>query len=291
MDFKTFIDKAWEDHAGDPHAVAQNLCQGAALVSDESQLVQLTGLAHHVYGEHLGQWLEGSAFLQSLTELAPYAADGDSGGAVRRSLASLALSQAEGHDAGLTGLSLSERIRVGAMAAANLAERDTPRALGLFQGALDQARESDIGASDPMNPALAATANNLACTLEEKKGRSQQERELMIAAAHAARLYWERAGTWLQTERAEYRLAMTWLQAGDAAKARDHARSCLALIEANDGPALERFFGWEAMGMAEREGGNAAGHSRALANASKAFAELGESDKAWCAATLAKLGA
>jgi hypothetical protein len=290
MDFKTFIDKAWEDHAVEPLAVAQNLCQGTAFVSDESQLVQLAGLAHHVYGEHLGQWSEGSAFLDSLTKLAPYAADGDSGGAVRRSLASLALSQAEGRDAGLSGLSLSERIRVGAMAAANLAERDTPRALGLFQGALDQARESDIGASDPMNRALAVTANNLACTLEEKKNRSEQERELMIAAAQAARLYWERAGTWLQTERAEYRLAMTWLQAGDAARAREHARSCLALIEANDGPALERFFGWEAMGAAERQAGNTEAHAKALANARKAFAELDEANKAWCAATLGKLG-
>jgi hypothetical protein len=37
----------------------------------------------------------------------------------------------------------------------------------------------------------------------------------MIFAAKTTRKYWEIAGTWLEIERAEYRLAMTYLAAGD----------------------------------------------------------------------------
>jgi hypothetical protein len=142
-----------------------------------------------------------------------------------------------------------------------------------------------------MHRTLAATGNNLACTLEEKAGRSTEERALMILAAQTARHHWAIAGTWLETERAEYRLANTWLQAGDLARAREHAQACLEIVAANDGAALERLFGWEALGLVERAAGNATGHSQALARAREAFAELEASDKSWCAASIDKLAA
>ena len=75
-----------------------------------------------------------------------------------------------------------------------------------------------------MNRALAVAANNLASSLEERSTRSAGERELMILAAQTARHYWGRAGGWLETERAEYRLAMSWVQAGDPAR-RSNASS------------------------------------------------------------------
>lgn len=65
----------------------------------------------------------------------------------------------------------------------------------------------------PAFRALAVTGNNLACTLEEKNHRSLQETELMILASRTARKYWELAGGWLEISRAEYRLAMNYLQA------------------------------------------------------------------------------
>jgi hypothetical protein len=186
-------------------------------------------------------------------------------------------------------MSASDRIRVGAMAASNLAERDTTRAQRLLQDALELAQRAGLPASDPMNRALAVTGNNLACALEEKAARSAEERALMILAAQTGRRYWELAGTWLETERAEYRLAMTWLQAGDPPRAREHAQACLAIVAAHDGPALERFSGCEALGLAERAAGNAGGHAQALADARAAFAELDPADRAWCAASLDKL--
>jgi hypothetical protein len=289
MDFDTFINQAWNDHAAEPRAVAQRLPDAMALVGDEAQLNQLMNLAQHVHGAHLGEWQAGIAFIERLAALPVFASDGASGQSSARSVASLRLAEGAGVD--LDSMSASDRIRVGATAAFNLAERDTARAQRLLQDALELAQSAGLPASDPMNRALAATGNNLACALEEKESRSPEERALMILAAQTARHYWALAGTWLETERAEYRLAMTWLQAGDPARAREHAQACLQIVAANDGAALERFFGSEALGLVERAAGNASGHAQALVQARSAFAELDPADQAWCAASLDKLAA
>ncbi len=289
MDFDTFIETAWADHAADPRAVALRMSDAAVLAADEAQLVRLANLAHHVHGEHLADWRAGIAFMQQLASLPAFAAEGESGHTLRRCTASLTVCDSAADDA--PGLSPSDRIRVAAMAAGNLAERDTPRAMRLFQQALAQAEHSGLGAADPMNRALAVAGNQLACTLEEKSLRSALERELMLIAAQAARRYWALAGTWLEVERAEYRLAMSWLQAGEVDRARVHAQACLDIVGANQGAALERFFGWEALSQVELAAANDADHAQALAQARHAFAELDDADKAWCATSLDKLAA
>jgi hypothetical protein len=289
MDFSTFIGRAWDEHAVAPQGVADRLETGVALVTDEGELIQLLNLAHHLHGEHLDSWAQGIAVIERLCDAPVFVADGPSGQAARRFMASLRLSG--GQPGGLDGFTPSDRARVFAMAASALASRDALRAGGWLRDALDLAQREELPAGDPTHRALAVTGNNIACTLEEKRDRSDAERELMILAAQTTRRHWAIAGTWLETERAEYRLANTWLQAGDPARAREHAQACLEIIHANGGAALERFFGWEALGLVERAAGNATGHAQALARAREAFAELDESDKSWCAPSLDKLAA
>ena len=289
MSFDDFLAGAWAAHADDPAATAERLAtQAPGLLTQASQLAPLAALVHHVCGEHLGDWAQGLAQLQRLREHPVCDGDADAQAAIARCRASLALC------AGLAderaAMTASDRVRVTALAAANLAERDTARASALLAEALAGAEAAGLGAADPAQRALAVTANNLACTLEEKKsGRSAAERELMIAAAQAARRHWALAGTWLETERAEYRLAMTWLQAGDAAQAREHAEACLAIVGANGNPPLERFFGHEALALAERAAGHTEAAAQAVAAARAAFAELEEGDRGWCRPTLERL--
>ena len=287
MDFNTFVGKAWDEHATDSQAVAQRLSEGMPLVTTEPELTRLMDLAHHVHGQHLGTWRAGTVFIERLATLPPVAPEGASGQALRRCVASLAV--CERADAELGALAPSDRIRVAAMAATNLAEHDSARAMQLLQQALGQAEAAGLAAADPMHRALAIAGNSIAVTLEEKTGRSADERGLMIFAAQTARYHWAIAGTWLETERAEYRLAITWLQAGDLAQARTHAQNCLEIVAANEGAALERLFGWEALGRIERAAGNAAAHAQALANARTAFAELAAADQAWCAVSIDRL--
>jgi len=287
MDFDAALAQAWNDHADHPQAVATRWPALQALAADEPQIERLAALMRHVHGVHLGEWQRGSAALQGLRTLSAFRDDGSSGESLRRMLASFALCAGSAESA--QAFSASDRIRVGAMAAENLNAHDPARAATLLRQTLELAEHSELPDNDPMHRAVAVATHNLACTLADQPDRSADERALMILAAQASRHHWERAGTWLEVERAEYRLAMTWLHAGDLAQARQHAQACLDIVEANAGAALERLFGWEALGLVERAAGNHAEHGRALEKARAAFTELSADDQAWCQASLDKL--
>jgi hypothetical protein len=283
MDYDQFLDQAWTDHATDTPAVAARLAaQALAFVTETARVVPLAHLAHHVFGEHLGQWAAGLAFLDRLAALP--VVQGDAAQAVLRFQAALKLS------AGLADtraeLDSSARIRVTALAAANLALHDAERSHALLEEAVAAADAAGLPDQDPAHRSLGIAGNGIAGTLEEKSPRSAEETRLMLRAAQVARRFWALAGTWLETERAEYRLARSWQQAGDLAQARHHAQNCLEIVRANGDVPLEAFYGWEALGLVERAAGNGAGHAQALRQAQLAFEALGAEDQGWCRASL-----
>ncbi len=286
MDFDTWLGQAWDDHANLAPAVAERIAsQGLALAAGDAQRVALARLAQHVYGSHLARWGEGR---ELLARIGAGLADDACRATLRMLDASLVLAGGLGDPR--PELSASERVRIGALAAGSLAEHDAARASALLDEALAEAETGELADADPAVRALAVAGHGLACALEEKAARSEAERALMIHAARTSRAYWARAGTWLEVERAEYRLAMTWLHAGDLATARQHAQECLEIVRSHDAPALEAFFGWEALGTVERAAGNATGHAHALQQAREAFARLDAADAGWCRASLDKLG-
>lgn len=290
MNFDTFIGQGWDQHVKDSVGVAARLqADGIGLLTEAAQIVPLAHLAHHVMGDHLGRWQDALLFQQRLAAL-PLCQPGSTEAlALRRFMASLQLASGAADER--AALSASDAVRVTAMAATSLAEQHTARALLLFQDALAQADRAALPDSDPCTRALAVSGNNLATTLAEKPQRNAEERSLMILAAQTARRYWAIAGGWLETERAEHRLAMTWLKAGDPALARQHALNCLHIVETNQAPALERFFALDALVQAERAAGNGTAQelTLALAQAESAFAALGEDDRGWCQPTLDRL--
>ena len=288
MDFDTFLDRAWTDHATDPKAVARTLQdEGLQRVTDSGQLASVAHLAHHVFGAHLARWQEGVDFQEQLAALPCCTAGSNAAQAIGRHISALRLAGCLGDDR--VGASVSDRIRLSALAAINLAEHDAVRAAALLDEALARAASAGLPDTDPMHRALAVAGNNIAGTLEEVPELSAEARRLMILAAQTGRRHWAIAGTWLETERAEYRLAMSWLKAGDVVQARQHAQNCLEIVAANEGPALEQFFGWEALGLVERRACNDTGHAHALAQAERAFQALADSDRGWCQASLDKL--
>jgi hypothetical protein len=186
-------------------------------------------------------------------------------------------------------MSPSDCIRATATAASHLAERDTARAIVLWQDALARCNSMQPATDDPCHRALAVTGNNLACTLEEMPERSTAQRQLMIEAAQAARKHWELAGTWKEVAWAEYRLAMTWLKAESGAQALTHARAFQDLVLAKEAPAVEQFFAAQALALCARAVGDEAGWTEAQAQAERAFSGLEESDRAWCRPSLEAL--
>jgi hypothetical protein len=278
-DFDSYLDLAWGAHADQPEAVAAGLVgTGLPMLCDEARLLALARLAHHLHGEHLGLWQEGIGFQHRLAGLPVCGAEGAA--TTRRHVASLSLA------AGLPDLrgemSASDRIRVGALAAASLVARDLPRASALLHQALAEAEAAGLPDGDPYARALAVTGNNLACELEERPQRSADERTLMILAAQTARRYWARAGGWRETARAEYRLGMTWLRAGDAELAGWHAQQCLDITRSHGGLAMDRFLAWEVVASSARARADMAGAALALTELQATLTEVDEGDRVWC---------
>ena len=280
-----FLDQAWNDHAEQPAAVAERLPVALPWAQDEDGVLRLAALAHHVLGEHLGRWQEGLGYLEQVAQRGMHGAAGTA--ALARCQASLRLcAELADERAAMTP---SDQCRVSAMAACNLAAFDTARAATLLWDA--EARAAALPDTDPGVRSLAANSNGIAGTLQALKQLTPPQRALMLRAAQEARVQWERAGTWLEVERAEYRLARCWLAAGDAARSMEHALRCEAIVLEHGAPALELFFGAEALALSARALADIARAAAALASARQAFQGLAASDQDWCRVTLDQLNA
>lgn len=286
MQFDAWLNAAWEEHATRAASVAARIAgEGLPLARNDAQVAALMRLVHHVHGAHLGRWTEGRQLLFQLGTSEPA---GPAAGVAQRVFdASLALTAGTEDVRGT--MSASERIRVSAHAAGALAERDPPRAGSLLREAALEFDTEALPNADPACRAIAINGNDIAMTLGEKLMRSDAERDLMLLGARIARDYWARAGTWLEVERAEYRLAISWLKAPDLAAARRHARRCLDLVREHQAPPLEWFFGYEALALVERALGNAPAAARAVQDMKAAFERLDEADRAWCRPSLDKV--
>lgn len=286
MNFAEYLNQAWQDHATNAEKVSREFSTGLSLIETNEQLVQLSGLVMHVMGEHLGRWNEGISVLESLKKLSSFIPGSETEKTVARSIASLQIRN--GQIESLNSFELSDQIRILAVAGSALSERDTKKSKDLLLRALDLA-QSGLEKSDPANRALAVTGNNLACALEEKKFRSSEETELMVLAAKIGRTYWERTGTWLEVSRAEYRLAISYLEAEQVSKALEHAQICVELCRENNASDTDMFYAYEALARVERERANQLGFHEAVETAKTYFDKLNPDDKSWCESSLKKL--
>jgi hypothetical protein len=277
---EAFLETAWNEHAERPEDVADWLGQSLHLVQVPADIPPYTRLVTHVFGEHLGQWGRGIALLESLRSLPAF--DGSSGaaGALTRSVATLRYTS--GDCAVLDALSAEDRVSALAGAAAAFTGRNAfDRALTAYAGALDLA-DACLPAGSPAIRALAVGGNNLAAALEEKKDRDSTETRGMIVAAEAALKYWKQAGSWLEEERAEYRLTRSLLAAGLHPAAIRSARRCVDICERNCAPAFEQFFGYAVLALAQGAAGDVAAFEASRTRALQLFEQVPVEERKWC---------
>jgi hypothetical protein len=242
--------RAWSEHGADPGGVADRLEQLADRITP-TEVPKLAQLVVHVLGEHLAEYQRGRRLIARMSELGRVAADGATSSieALDRSLAVFALcdgelAEADALFAGFGSRRPSQEAWALALAAGAVS----------VHGRLEEASQWLARAAtlahrlpngDPAVRAVAATANNVAVTLEGRQDRTPQEVSLLRSAAQVARIAWERAGTWLEVERAEYRLAATSLSLGEPHAAVAHAEACLLVCLGNEAPAYELAYAYE----------------------------------------------
>ena len=287
MTFDDFIETAWNDHGDRPQEVADRLAASLAMVAAPGDVAPLARIVTHVFGEHLGQWQRGVGVLEALQAL-PAAGDAAGALAAGRGIATLRLA---GGDRGvLAPLDPEGRAFVLASAAAMFAGRgEFGQAIAAYGDAL-AAADAGLPPGSPALRALAVGGNNLAAALEQKTDRDAAATRGMIAAAEGALRYWRQAGTWLEEERALYRLARSRLQAGDAGAAMRSAQDCIDVCRRNDAPAFEAFFGFAVLAIAQRAAGDTAAFAASRERARQLYAEVPEDDRQWCASELEELG-
>jgi hypothetical protein len=288
MTFDTFLETAWTDHGDRPQEVAARLAASLAVIDAPDQIRPYAHLVTHVFGEHLGQWDGGIALLEALGGLPAVAGDPVVIGALARNI--VTLRYAGGDDAVLASLGLEDRVAVLAAAASAFAgRREFKRAIATYVQALELAAPG-LPAHSPANRALAAGGNNLAAALEEKDDRDPQEIAGMVAAAAGGLKYWKVAGTWLEEERAEFRLTRSLLKAGQASAAIQSASRCIEVCARNDSPSIEIFYGYAVLAIAHRAAGDAAAFATAREAALALHEKVPADEKKWCVAEIAELG-
>ena len=287
--FDDFLAAAWQDHGDHPQDVAERLAASLHVIVEPAQIPRFAQLVTHVYGEHLGAFAPGVALLQSLRALPAYDGSGKLDAALARGVATLHF--AGGDSAALAGLARDDRIAVLAATAAMLAGRsEFARSIGAYAEALEGARDG-LAPESPAIRALAIGGNSLAATLEEKPDRSPAESEAMIAAAEGALRYWRQAGTWLEEERAFYRLTRSQLAAGKPHDAVASAQGCIAVCAAHDAPAFELFFGYAVLALAQHTDRDPAGFAASRDRALELHALVPVEERVWCAKELKELHA
>jgi hypothetical protein len=287
MTFDALLQTAWDQHGDRPQDVADRLGAALSVIDAPEQIPRFAALVTHVFGEHLARWEEGAALLESLRGLPAFDGSALVAGAVERSVAALRF--AGGDAAALDPLTPEQRVSaLATVAAAYTGRGRLAEAISAYAQAL---RLAGAGLPDgsPAVRALAIGGNNLAAALEAKPDRDAAETRGMLEAAEGGLRYWKLAGTWLEEERAEYRLARSLLQARHSEAAIAAARRCVAVCERNGAPAFERFFGYAVLALAQRSAGDEPGSEAARGQALRLFAQLPEEERRWCEQELQEL--
>jgi tetratricopeptide (TPR) repeat protein len=289
MTFDAFLESAWNDHGDRPQEVADRLAASLHVIESPEHIPAYARLLTHVFGEHLGHWRRGIELLESMRSLPAFDGSATVAAALTRNVATLRY--ASGDSSALASLGREDRVCVLSGTAAAFAGRNEfGQALAAYTEAL-QLADSGLPRESAAIRALAVGGNNLAAALETKRDRNALETDGMVAAAKGGLKYWKQAGTWLEEERAEYRLARSLLQAAEPRAAIQSAMRCIEVCKANNAPAFEEFFGYAVLAVAQRDAGERKASEASRLRALTLFKNVPPDEKQACESEINELAA
>lgn len=272
---RTWLDAAWDRHDKTPRELAAELHERAPTLPDDAEGAEAVRLARHTMLAHSSDGAALAAFLARVPR--------GSGLDVQRERAQWALDRAASRPVP----DIAADVRCSLLA--DVAQCWIEQGRGADARALlfDLEPEATGHADEAVRRSYAVTCNNLALALRTGPRGSAERDALMIDLARLSRRAWQRAGTWMHVERADYQLAMCHATIGQGAEAVAHAQACLARCEAQGADAAERFFAHECNVHAQRAAGDTAWAAAHRARMQALLAEVQDDGmKAWCKETL-----
>lgn len=284
MNFKSYIDQAWAQHDKQTANVVQSYSLGLERAHSEDDILAFCRLVLHIAAEHDFNF---EAALQETQKIqkSEYAQSPAVKAVLLRQAASLKVMGEKKVD--LSSFSISDRSLVFVVAASSF----------LYRNQFDKADDflvQSVSASlalpstDPAFKQMAMSCNNMAAFLSEKSELKTEEKKRMIDFAIYSRNFWEKAGTWLQVERAEYYLSRYFRKISDWDKALKHAELCLQICKSEKAPAVEMFFAHEALALTSKEMNDQFQFEKNLEQMKIFFNQCSESDQSWMQQSLKK---
>lgn len=236
-------------HDEDPPRGAMLLRRIEPTALDESQRPLYAYLLNHVLTEKLGQpieaWQRQRALLEAAGPQAPLPLLRHAAAAASLAGDAPAEDRLTARLAGVAGVGPAQAAELVGLAAASFRVPSLPG---------DAAGEAAMAALAPLrglawqragglDAAAGALTNNIANDLAERPLADLRSPPLRMAMAEAATLaqgFWQRAGQWVQHERAHYLRALVANALGDAVEAELQARAGLVLLENFDHEQQER---------------------------------------------------
>lgn len=248
MTFQEYISHSWKIHAKETEVVYHSLAGAFEKMTTNEDIVPMARLITHICGDHLLQhWQNGVALLNQLKTHPLFKSGTESEASLNRSIAILKLSAGQAADT--AEFSISDQTRIFAQTAGILVEhKKFEQGQIYFRKSVQLANSLDgANKSEPAFRAIGITTNNVTCTLEEKTDRTKSETEFMIETGLANLKYWGLAGGYDDVNMAEYRLANTYIQAGQHETALEFAKKCYFGILEHKLSAYFEFYGLEIM--------------------------------------------
>lgn len=288
MSFQKFIDDAWMKHEKQTTEVVSSYPQGLELVQSEEDLLGLARLVYHVATEHNFNF---EIAIVTLEKLKQHAVAQSSNAQAQLQRLIVTMKYISGQPVDVSQLSVSDRTIIFITASASfLFQKNFQKSETLLNSAI-AASHSLQDSKDPAYRTLAMSTNNMAAAISERAVLNAHEKRMMIDLAHYARNFWEKAGTWLHVERAEYYLSKYYRKINDFQNAERHGLLCLHICEKEKAPALEHFFAHESLALVFKEKGSDVQFHRHFEQMQNYFGQCQESDQSWMRDSLEKASA
>lgn len=278
MGFQKYIDDAWAKHAKETNVVVESYNTAMGFLQSEEDVLGLMRLISHIATDHNFNFDIAVNALEKL-QAHTLAQAPSTQSHLKCQIATMRFISQPKED--VSHFSVSDRTMIFIAAASScLFQKNFSKAEALLNNAI-AASHSLKDAKDPAFRTLAMCTNNMASEISQRTVLNQQEKKFMMDLAHYARNFWEKAGTWLHVERAEYYLSKYYRKIGDLQSAENHAQLCLQICEKEKAEPLEHFFAHESLALAYREKKNDIQYQRHLQQMRNYFSQCKDADQSW----------